>query len=268
MGAAGLGLFDSDHDFDCIADMYGPAGLAALEEKAKERAKSRPEPDGGGHSTGKSEYDDLPQLSLHAGQCADVELVRDHLNSGVLQKLIDEKKATIDELSKGTKPMDKYSHSLEVYNLVLIGVCAMTLGCKIPSDFKQLMIAKYRTTDFQRDALGQIQVALGDGPDRYKEGTPYNFPGLKELPGDRDRDDRLFPGGWLINTPAPFGLIRNNRPVPKRVYPADVCGACGADKRFEGESLLCCGGCGTMKYCGKVCQQAHYKQHKPTCKQQ
>lgn len=265
MGAAGLGLFDSDHDFDHISDMYGPAGLAALEDKAKERAKSRSASEGGSQSDAKDEDEGFPKLSLLAGLCSDVGLVRDHLDSGVLQNLIDWKKAEIDEKSR---TMDKWNHSIAVYDLILLGACAMSLGCKISSDFKDLLIAKYRTTDLQRDALGQMQVALGDGPYRYKDGIPYVFVGLKELPGDSDRDDRLFPGSILINTPAPFGMLRNNRPIPERVYPADVCGACGADRRFESESLLSCGKCKTTKYCGKVCQQAHYKQHRRNCKQQ
>jgi hypothetical protein len=34
---------------------------------------------------------------MYAGHCADIELVRKHLDSGVLCKVIDEKKATMGE---------------------------------------------------------------------------------------------------------------------------------------------------------------------------
>lgn len=276
MGAWGLGLFQSDHDHDRISDMYEPAGLDALEDKAYEMAKKAKRHSAGANSDNApagddDEVDEGPRLSLYAGLCTDdtdIKLVRGHLDSGMLQKLINQKQTEIDEKAKGTDIEDEFERDRAVYDLILIGACAMSLGCKIPAKFKEVLIAKYRTTELQRDALGQMQVALGDGPDRYKEDVPYHFSGLKELPGDKEREDRIYPNSMLINVPAPFGMHRNTRPVAKREYPAHLCGGCGADRRFESDALLTCGRCKTTKYCGKVCQQAHFKEHRQACKQQ
>ena len=285
MGAWGLGLFESDHDFDSISYMYDPAGLEALEGKAKERAAQKKsqskqagatKPAGTDKSASASEGEDRCTLSLFSGHCDDVDLVRDHLDSGALGKLIGHYKAAMDEKSQYLKTaglsdhdevMGEDARDRAVYDFVLLGACAMSLGCKIPSDYKELMIKLYRTTQFQRDARGQLQVALGDGPNRYKDGVAHQFAGLGELPGDREREDRIYPNGRLINVWAPFGMLRDTR-VEKREYPAGVCGGCGAKDRLDGEPLLSCGKCKTKKYCGRVCQQAHFKQHKRVCKPQ
>lgn len=71
-----------------------------------------------------------------------------------------------------------------------------------------------------------------------------------------------------LNVPAPFGLFSSPKGVPLKEYPVGVCGGCGAKDRLDGEPLLSCGKCKTKKYCGKVCQQAHFKQHKRVCKPQ
>jgi len=213
---------------------------------------------------------------LHAEACDDVELVREHLDSGALQKLIAHFQAIVDEKSKIMKDKDvseddqmtaESEHDRALYDMVLLGACAMSLGCKIPGNYKELLIKLYRTTELQRDALGQMQVALGDGPKRYRDGIPHQFEGLEELPGDRERDDRIYPNSNLINVWAPFGAYRDTR-VEKRGYPAGVCGGCGARDRLDGQPLLSCGKCNKKKYCGKVCQKAHFKQHKRVCKPQ
>lgn len=281
MGAWGLGLFESDHDYDLVSDMDHEAGLRALEDEAKKKTKqhnphSSKEGDENtaksGNSTSENkatetqeDHGDFPTLSVYAGMCADVALVREHLDSGVLLKLINEKKTKMDA---ATEP---YDLSWAVYDLVLLGACAMSLGCKIPGDFKALLIKHYRSTDLQRDALMQMQVALGDSPKRYKEGEPYDFGsrGVEETANDQNKDDHLFPNGkgfQLINVAAPFGMMRNPNQAPPKEFAANVCGGCGAKERGDGDPLLSCGKCKTRRYCGKVCQQAHYKRHKPLCK--
>ena len=71
-----------------------------------------------------------------------------------------------------------------------------------------------------------------------------------------------------MNISAPFGLFSNPKAIPRKEYPANVCGGCGARDRLDGEPLLSCGKCMTKKYCGTVCQQAHFKQHRCVCKPQ
>jgi hypothetical protein len=283
MGAWGLGLFESDHDHDRISYMDDQADLYdKLIDKALKRAKqakSKPKKADARKptsTTNKNEAAEEPNLTLLAQACDDVDLVREHLDSGALPKLIKHYLETVHEKSEiiNAKNLSEYDqvmaedeHDRAVYDFVLLGACAMSLGCKITDTFKEELIKRYRTTQFQRDALGQLQVALGDGPNRYKGGVPYQFPGLEDLPGDREREDCIHPNSMLINVWAPFGMHRDTR-VEKREYPANVCGGCGAKDRLDGQPLLSCSKCKTKKYCGRVCQQAHFKQHKRVCKPQ
>lgn len=146
----------------------------------------------------------------------------------------------------------------------------VSLGCKLPSGFKALLIEKYRSTELQRDALFQMQVALGDGPGKYKEGEPYDFKPrrIEEMAGAGNKQDLLYPNSNMINVAAPFGMRRNPNQAPPKEFAADVCGGCGAKERADGNPLLSCGKCKMRKYCGKVCQQAHHRRHKPFCKEQ
>jgi len=255
MGAWGLGFFESDHDRDAISYLYEPAGLEALEAKAKERAKARkgkgspPDSKGG------------PYLDIFAGFCDDVELVRDHLDSGALPKLIDHVKA---EIARKSDPDE------DEYLFVLLGVCAMSLGCKLPADFKAELIKKYRFVGLMRDAMFQMQVALGDGIGGYQDGEPFDF-ALKGLlqearSGISLDNDRLYPN--MLNVSAPFGFMQKpeHRRALAKQYSSDVCGGCGSKERKDGKPLLVCGNCKITKYCGKVCQQARFKKHKQVCK--
>lgn len=283
MGAWGLGLFENDHDYDRVSELDEEAGLHALEDEAKKRSKQQQhfpamKGDGSTKQSGNNtsennateaqgDSDDFSTLSMCGGLCADIPLVREHLDSGVLLKLIKGKTAKMDAAS------DEWGLSWAVYDLVLLGACAMSLGCKIPDVFKSLLIKHYLSSELQRDALLQMQVALDDSPKRYKEGEPYDFSprGIEEMAelAAEHKSDLLFPRGreyQMLNMAAPFGMHRNPNQAPPKEFAADVCGGCGAKERHDGDPLLSCGKCKTRKYCGKVCQQAHYKRHKPSCK--
>jgi hypothetical protein len=272
MGAWGYNFFESDHDFDTISSIDEAAGLDTLESKAKKIVKQKRAQKG--VSKPNQEYAG-PLLSMYAGSCEDaslVSLVREHLEAGVLRKLIDERKAKMEAPATDDNDDDgmaSYNQDYAVYEFVLLGACVMSLGCKIPDDFKELLIKKYRTTELQRDALHSIQLALGDGPDRYKD-VQYDFgsKGLVETANSKDPEEGKNSGRGFVglNVPAPFGFHRSP-PVAMKEYPAGVCGGCGAEKRFDKDPLLCCGKCKVKKYCSKVCQQAHYKQHKRVCKE-
>lgn len=276
MGAWGYNFFESDHDLDVVCDLDSAAGLDELWKKNKERVKRDPAQSKDANAntpddkTGSNEDDDYCELSVYAGHCADINLVREHLEAGVLRKLIDEKKAKMETSDEDNK-MAAFNQSYAVYEFVLLGACAMSTGCKIPADFKELLIKKYRTTELQHDSLHAMQLALGDGPDRYKD-TPYDFgsKGIVEMANSRDpEEDKKSNLPFIgLNMPAPFGLFSNPKPAPMKEYPANVCGGCGAKDRLEGEPLLSCGKCKVKKYCGRVCQQAHFKQHKRVCKEQ
>ena len=114
-----------------------------------------------------------------------------------------------------------------------------------------------------------MQLALGDGPHRYRN-TPHDFGsrGLDETVYLRMAEEEGKPSGSIVgmNVPAPFGLFGSFKGAPVNEYPIGTCGGCGAENRLDGEPLLGCSKCKAMKYCGKVCQRAHFKQHKRVCK--
>jgi hypothetical protein len=264
MGAWGYNFFENDHDLDVVLGLDQAAGLSALESKAKERAKHKQAQSKDANATkpndptNTDEEDDYLLISMYAGHCADIELVREHLDGGVLRKLIDEKKATMGNNDRA------------VYEFVILGACAMSLGCEIPDDFKQLLIEKYRSTELPPMSLHAMQLALGDGPHRYRN-APYDFgeKGLDETVEERMAEEEgKGSNGQIVgmNVPAPFGLFGSFKGGPVNEYPAGVCGGCGAKDRLDGEPLLSCGKCKVKKYCGTVCQRAHFKQHKRVCK--
>jgi hypothetical protein len=251
-------FWESEWDLDLVSDFYEPAGLAALEGKAKEKAKQKQaqSKDGSASKTdnpaGVDEDDDYPILSLHASQCADIDLVREHLDGGVLRELVKQWKAKMEGNDDDDK-LAAFHRGYYGYQFMLLGACAMTLGCKLECDFKELLIKRYRTSGLMRDALYMMQLALGDGPDRYKD-TPYDFwsKGLVGAdPEEYEEDETAKP---------PF--------IGRKVWPTDVCGGCGAEDRLDGEPLLACGKCKRQKYCSRVCQQARFEQHKRVCNRQ
>ena len=266
MGAWGYNLFENDHDLDVVIGLDEAAGISALESKARERVKQKQaqsketnatKPNG---PTGADADDDHFMISIYADNCDDIELIREHLDGGVLRRLIDEKKST----------MGKNDHA--VYEFVILGACAMSLGCRIPDDFKQLLIEKYRSTELPPQSVHAMQLALGDGPHRYRN-APYDFgsKGLDQTVEERmaEEEGRASASGIVgMNVPAPLGLFGSFKGPPTKEYPAGVCGGCGAKDRLDGEPLLGCSKCKVKKYCGKVCQRAHFEQHKGVCKSQ
>lgn len=116
-----LGLFQSDHDFDMLGEMSHEAGLTKLEEDAQARAKAE----------GKSDKEvNSICYTIYGNDCSDPELVRKHLDSGVLVDMIAKKESKM--LSKLTGSLDQrldYLARDPYYAYVLLGACAMTLGC-------------------------------------------------------------------------------------------------------------------------------------------
>lgn len=263
MGAWGLGFFESDHDFDRISEMSHDAGLPALEGKARERfQKERP---AAAAQAEKAGHGDLPLLSIYADHCSDVTMVRDHLDSGALLTLIEQKRAAMNDKT------DKFTASYALYDFVLLAACAMTLGCNLPTDYRAELAAKYRKSGLMRDSVVQMQLALSDGHKRYKDGELYDFSSktIEQAADSTDAKPDNGRGFVMLNVPAPFGFWpRGGTAAEARLpdYPNGVCGGCGSEERGDGLPLLACGGCKVRKYCGRVCQAAHYAQHKVVCK--
>lgn len=60
--------------------------------------------------------------------------------------------------------------------------------------------------------------------------------------------------------------FEKNEPIP--ILPGNTakCHGCGKLRADLGYPFLRCGGCKQVGYCGKDCQKANWKQHKPNCK--
>lgn len=209
-------------------------------------------------------------LSIYAAHCDDIELVRKHMDDGALAELV----AKYQKKASKLGPND-FEFQDPRYKLVLIGACAMTLGCTLPADFKDYLKKMHKSVGLMRDAVKQMGTALKDGPDGFKSGEPYKFdsPGLMETMmsgGPRD-EDRMYPGSMLMNVQTPFGLppqilqsVRDR--MAERKHDDGACGGCGAQKGDRGVELLLCSKCMRRGYCSKKCQKEHWKLHKKVCK--
>ncbi|KAK3700790.1 hypothetical protein LTR37_015762 [Vermiconidia calcicola] len=268
MGAWGLGLFQSDHDYDRVDEFNEEAGIDALEAEsiAKVEAsgkKVKHRRDAGDASTV------YVHFSMDADLCSHSDLVRKYLDYGVLGKLLNKYAANLP-------PSNHDGYHLEGYKFVLLGACGMSLGCKISEHHKSLIKKYYKNVGLMREALKQMGKAL----DTYVTGVSYDFEslGLHDMiaAGGAPREDRLLP--YVINVQPPGGipraqaiqeaikgLAKDKAEMAENKYDYDVCGKCGAKEGAGGTPLLKCGKCKRRKYCGMECQKKHWKLHKGVC---
>ncbi|KAK5128910.1 hypothetical protein LTR85_000243 [Meristemomyces frigidus] len=310
-GAWGLGLFQSDYDYDIISELNDDAGLWALEADDAKQGKvgvyvEMIEKAGRGEASAQdvrnlehkradetlaTKKPNKIYYSMYAKLCSDPERVKTYLeNSGVLNKLIRDRLA---RLSAPDATKDTFRPG---YVVVLLGACAMSLGCNLPVEFFHHLRISYahRTrVGLMRDAITQMSKALF-GPNGYTNGKPYDF-GSKGLDavvntGGPSLADRYFP--IMINVPSPSGTLPqellaqacvagrfDNYEVTAQylmkkfdmskgeetVYGEDQCGGCGVKKGAEGKGLVLCGRCKGRRYCGKECQRKDWVKHKVVC---
>ncbi|KAF2827685.1 hypothetical protein CC86DRAFT_393760 [Ophiobolus disseminans] len=238
-----LGLFQSDHDLDIVGDRGHEAGLTRLEED--------------------KEIEHI-YYSFHGNICSAPDLVRDHLNSGVLVKLIAEKEATL--LAMPTKDRElEFGLQDPCYVYVLLVSCAMTLGL-------------YTEGGLMPDALKQMKKALF-GPDGYVNGAPYDFEskGLLETANSAGREDKkpnqfgfigmnvIGPGGLFNTGMSDFSTSAIIKELRQKYNNPDSCAGCGVDSTPGGKNLLVCSKCRDRKYCSVAYQKKAWKFHKKVC---
>ncbi|KAK5711453.1 hypothetical protein LTR17_018389 [Elasticomyces elasticus] len=268
MGAWGYGLFESDNDLDIVGDLSHEAGLEEvakklLAEKPSSQTDEKIEP----------EYY-LSILADHNPDDAANAAVREHLNSGKLQELVDK------YLAKYFANSDEDYHPPE-YILCILGACAMSLGCTLPTLYKAQLKALYPSTLRMSEANNQMKKALC-GPNGFVNGVPYDVEsvGLLEM---ADRDDGGGAPGTVqgMNVQGQFGLFGAPRAKPdvkaklRRTMEAireegggaqsGMCGQCGAGES-EGKVLSKCAKCKIRAYCSREHQAAHWPVHKHFCK--
>lgn len=339
---------------DRIGELGEQAGLSALEKKHAKDSNGRRFVYG--ERPGGTDRDKDISYTVVGEMCSDLPLVRKHMESGVLASM------SADWKKKMTAPNSDSQWPNPSYFFVLLGACAMSLGCRLPDAYKAALRNKFRNAGLMRDALTQMDTALNDPERGYKNGKPYDFgsamsPDAAMQAGGRVQEDLLYPNSMTMNCRAPFSMpplsegsllqIRRNvlnksfgsksfqevivkvhsMYLPDELYtipelkhnflytypsgtsicivsPSDVsppmirsmpvmpddymmelkaqlelivrvaemtdvtdktCGNCGAEEGGNAKPLRQCAKCKKQKYCTRVCQEAHWKQHKKDC---
>ncbi|RMZ70575.1 MYND finger [Pyrenophora seminiperda CCB06] len=231
---------------------------------------------------GKSEKDvDGIYYSIYRPVCSDPELVRKLLDDGLLVGLIAEKEAKMLGALTGSEE-EKFEHLMEdpCYVYVLLGACAMTLGCRLPDAYVAMLKKVYTEGGLMPDAQKQMRGALF-GPDGYVNGVPYDFESKSLIESANSKPaaksssngagfepmNVMSPGGMFntgmtdSSTSTIIKELRDQRNNP------DACGNCGAKHNSEGQALLTCSKCKKRDYCSVQCQKKAWKVHKKVCEE-
>ncbi|KAK5131466.1 hypothetical protein LTR08_000930 [Meristemomyces frigidus] len=311
----GLGLFQSDYDYNIIFDLndelelqfreidHAVGGIVGVYTSVMLKSELE---EGGSQLLRNVEFShaDVPEAkkkpneiyySVYANLCSHPKRVKNYLeSSGMLSKVI------IDRMARLSAPGSEKDDHRPGYVVVLLGACAMSLGCRLSDEFLEHLRANYANktrVGLMRDAFTQMKKALF-GPDGYKNGVPYDF-GSKGFEatahaGGPPLADRYLPSSGWFNVPSPSGqnpqeLLAaylansgiNNTFVTTEAhlmekfeqlkgedvsYGDDQCGNCGAKDGMGGKVLVFCGKCKGKKYCSRVCQKRNWSAHKAVCR--
>lgn len=96
------------------------------------------------------------------------------------------------------------------YVYLLLGACAMTLGCRLPEPYTAMLKMVYTEGGLMPDALKQMRKALF-GPNGYNNGIPYDF----------ESKDRLETANSMVQQdekPNKFGIFGMNVPSPGGLF--------------------------------------------------
>lgn len=260
------GLFQSDNDFDTLSELGHEMGLTKLEEEIQAAAKAVGKDDG------------QIYLSIYGGG-SHPDVVRKHLDSSVLVDFIKVKEAKMLSVPNGTRDQQlEYMFRDPCYSYVLIGACAMTLGCVLPESYIAMLKIVYTEGGLMPDALKQMRKALF-GPDGYKNGEPYDFQSknLIETANSMNDDADSKPNGLGytgMNVMSPGGIFNTGmgnstdslimKELRNKLHTPDQCAACSSRDGY-GIALLQCAKCKGRRYCSTECQKKHWKIHKKVC---
>jgi hypothetical protein len=259
------GLFQSDHDFDLVGDMSGEFGLYQMEEQHQAKAKAN----------GAKKAEDRIHYTIYAPACSDVELVRQHLDHGALAYVIAEKTTKLFSKPKEFN-IEDFDFYYPCYVFVLLGACAMTLGCTLPQSYLAMLKKVYTEGGLMPDALKQMHKALF-GPEGFQNGVPYDFESkdLLETANSGKAPKDSGRGFVMMNVMSPGSLFNTDmggsktsviiKELRHQHNNPDACGGCGVKDGQVGKVLSKCSKCKERKYCGSACQKKSWKVHKKGC---
>lgn len=265
------GLFQSDNDLDTVGELGDEMGLSKLQEDMEAAAKAE----------GKSEAEVCKiYLDIYGGG-SHPEVVRKHLDSGALAECIETWETKMLTVPTGSKDQQlEYFSRDPVYCYVLLGACAMTLGCHLPDSFLDMLKIVYTESGFLSPALKQLRKALF-GPNGFKDGVPYNFESKTLIETANcmsdDNESRNASGFKMMNVMGgpgslfgPRGTDSINSVIVKelrsKIREPDVCGGCSSPRGKDSTALLRCARCRDRRYCSSECQKKHWNVYKKFCK--
>lgn len=256
---------------DTVSELGHEMGLSKLQEDMEAAAKAE----------GKNE-EEVRKIYLDIyGGGSYPEVVRKHLDSGALATCIETWETKMLTVPNGSKDQQlEYLFRDPVYCYVLLGACAMTLGCRLPDSFLDMLKIVYTESGFLAPALKQLHKALF-GPKGFKNGVPYNFESksLVETANSMSDDDEPpnASGFRMMNVMggpgSMFGPQGTNsfksvimKELRSKIHKPGLCGECSASQGEVGHALLQCARCKDRRYCSSECQKKHWNIHKKLCK--
>lgn len=228
--------------------------------------------------TGSDVYD--IHLSIYEGG-SHPDVVRKLIDSSVLADYIKIKEAKMLSIPDGTQDQQlEYMSRDPCYEYVLLGACAMTLGCHLPDSYIAMLKIVYTEGGLMPDALKQMHRALF-GPEGFKNGQPYDFESDSLIEtahsmADDFKSESIGPGFKVMNVMSPGGVFNTGmgnstdsiiiKELRSKLHRPDECAACSTRNGRGPTALLQCAKCKDRKYCSPECQKKHWKIHKKVCR--
>jgi hypothetical protein len=223
--------------------------------------------------------------SLYAADCSSDEareLVRSHLDSGVLHKL------AARMISNYFNPLKMRDYICGGFVPIILGACAMSHGCRtlytapgydvFCKTHKDFLIGALPSAPLMDAAKEQMTKAL-HGPDGFEPGTPIDFKRFARPVNysPRPRNDACFArmlGGNPVGYKPAFkdggsdddGLVPVGPCMKEHMVYSKDPKHCGRGVCKTEHATLVCSKCRVQVYCSKDCQREDFHRHKVCCR--